>query len=171
MTSVSPFIFWVLSAVVLAGAYTVVRSDNIFHAGIALIGCFLGIAGLYITLGAAFVAGLQVLIYAGAIAVLLLFAFMLTHNIMHLSPDKVTFSPLSGGFAAGLVFILLSTVVIESYWKVDVVMSAVSLTGIARSFLTTYLIPFELVSVLLLAALMGAIVIARKEEGPREENE
>ncbi|MBI3929721.1 MAG: NADH-quinone oxidoreductase subunit J [Armatimonadetes bacterium] len=165
-------IFWLLAALVLVPAFFVVHSRNLFHAGIALITCFLGIAGIYVTLGAPFVAGMQVLIYAGAIAVILLFAFMLTHDLMHPLPGTVTFQRWPGLAASLALAMVLVGSAVSTPWRTSDsaagVAEASSIPGLGQAFLTNYLIPFELIALLLLVALVGAVVIARKEEAAPE---
>ena len=159
--------FYVLAGVVLASAWSVVRNVNLFHAGLSLIICFVGIAGLYINLHAPFLGAMQVLIYAGAIAVLLLFGFMLTHDLMSRKAERT--QHLAGiGASLTLVSVLIAAI-LEGHWypasgkSVDFGVEA-----LAKSYMTQYLLPFEVVALLLLSALVGALVIARKEEGGRE---
>ncbi len=173
MTDISPLAFYLLAAVVLVPAIFVVVTENLFHAGINLVACFIGVAGIYVTLSSSFVAGMQVIVYAGAIAVILLFAFMLTHNLMTPEPDSTAFQV---GPAAGVSILLACLflgVIENSGWAVGSVTEeklaqATSISGLGEQFLTIYLLPFELISLLLLVTLVGAIVIARKEEGSRE---
>jgi NADH:ubiquinone oxidoreductase subunit 6 (subunit J) len=169
MTQTSPIVFYLLAAYVLASGLGVVRQYNLFHAGISLISCFLGVAGIYITLGAPFLAGMQVLIYAGAISVVLLFAFMLTHDLMH---SKAQFFQPAPGLTTSLV---LGAVLIATTWNSPWLqgnpgaVAANDVRALGLSYMTTYFMPFQLVALLLLISLMGAVVIARKEEGPRSD--
>ncbi|MEW6277921.1 MAG: NADH-quinone oxidoreductase subunit J [Candidatus Eremiobacterota bacterium] len=163
----NPAAFYLLAGMVLAAALGVVHARNLFHSGISLITCFLGVAGLYVLLQAHFVAGLQVLIYAGAVAVILLFAFMLTHHIMSPEAGTLFTQPLTGPMAAAATGILLTAVAVVSPWYRGGGSSGGGIGRLGQELLTSYLLPFELVSVFLLAALVGAVVIARKEEGPR----
>ncbi|HXE72210.1 MAG TPA: NADH-quinone oxidoreductase subunit J [Candidatus Nitrosotenuis sp.] len=167
---VDPAAFWILSALTLLAAVAVVSTPNIFHAGIYLIFSFLGVAGLYVTLQATFVAGMQVLVYAGAIAVILLFGFMLTHNLMH--PELGTlFTQRWLGLALSALLLAASGAALALstfHTQPDAAEAArvVSLTGLGQALLGPYVLPFELVSVLILAALVGAVVVARKEARP-----
>ena len=169
MMEVSPLVFTLLSVVVLVPALFVVISDNLFHAGIALITCFLGVAGVYVTLAAPFVAGMQVLVYAGAIAVILLFAFMLTHDLMRPLAGSTAFQRIPAAvlccaIASGMMMLLAN-----SRWATDPdgsVAQATSIPQLGTEFLTRYVVPFELVSLLLLITLVGAVTVARKEEAP-----
>ena len=171
MTDVNPVFFYLLAAYVLASGWGVIRQSNLFHAGISLIGCFLGVAGIYITLGAPFLAGMQVLIYAGAIAVVLLFAFMLTHNLMH--AETKFFGPKAGLLATLLFGVMtIATVWYKQPWfqgQVSQVQNGTDVQQLGHLYMTYYLVPFQLIALLLLVTLMGAVVIARKEEGPRSD--
>lgn len=178
--SVSPLAFWLLAALALGAAVAVVASRNLFHAGVALFGSLLGVAGLYVTLQAHFLAGVQVLVYAGAIAVILLFAIMLTHRLMDPARGTLTTQPWAGLGAALLVGITTATVILNTSWSTDpdgargAGMDPAEVTRIARlgrSLLDPYVLPFELITVVVLAAMIGAIAVARplEEEPVREE--
>ena len=163
----SPFLFYFLAGVVLIPALAVVLSKNLFHAGLSLIVSFLGVAAIYTTLSAPFVAGMQVLVYAGAIAVLLLFAFMLTHDIMKPLQATSRGQQLSAALACALLLAAMGRVLVDSGWldlKLVDGSEGVSLPELGMAYLTRYLVPFELISILLLMTLIGAVVIARKEE-------
>ena len=163
----NPIIFYILAAGVLVTGWNVVHQKNLFHAGISLITCFLGVAGIYVTLNAPFLAAMQVLIYAGAIAVVLLFAFMLTHDLMHSKAQQ--FQPVAGLATA----ITLGTVLIGTIWgspwspALSTTPLGTDVEQLASGYMTSFFVPFQLIALLLLITLMGAVVIARKEEGPR----
>lgn len=158
--------FYMLAALVLFPALSVVLEKNLFHAGISLILCFLGVAGIYVTLHAPFVAGMQVLIYAGAIAVILLFAFMLTHDIMHVQQER--YQSVAGLLTAGLLAVMLTVTVGHSTWATPTVPPVeLGVKTLALHYMTVYFVPFQAIAVLLLITLVGAVVIARKEEEPR----
>lgn len=159
--------FYLLAGLVLSSAWAVVRNPNLFHAGLAMIVCFVGIAGLYVNLGAPFLGAMQVLIYAGAIAVLLLFAFMLTHDLMR--PHASRFQNAAGAATASAVAALLVGAILNTQWfPAQGQIDALTVHSLARNYMGRYLIPFEVVALLLLAALIGAVVIARKEESARD---
>lgn len=163
----SPILFYLIAGVVLIPALAVVLSKNLFHAGLSMIVSFLGIAAVYTTLSAPFVAGMQILVYAGAIAVLLLFAFMLTHDIMKPLQATSRGQQISAGLACALLLGGMVRVLAASGWlDLQLVESpdGVTLTEIGMAYLTRYLVPFEMISILLLMTLIGAVVIARKEE-------
>jgi NAD(P)H-quinone oxidoreductase subunit 6 len=158
--------FLLLTLLMLGSALGVVLFKNIVYSAFLLGGVFVGMAGLYILLNADFVATAQVLIYVGAVNVLILFAIMLVNK-------KEDFQPVSGALvrqiATALVcvglFALLSTMVLTTPWAISTVAPAgdASIVKIGLHFFSDYLLPFEIASVLLLVALVGAIVIARRE--------
>ena len=158
-------VFWLLSAVAIISGLMVVSLRNIFHCALFLIMCLFSIAGIYILLNAEFLAAAQVLIYVGAVAILIIFAVMLTTN---LASDKVRMTTRNAAvafvacamFAVGVVFLLLKTQV-WAYSSVPMMTDNVATVG--KFLMTEFMLPFEVVSVLLLAALIGAIVLARRE--------
>jgi len=162
--------FWVLTLVIIGAAVAVVLLRDIFRAALLLILCFFAVAGIYITLNADFLAAVQVLIYAGAIGILLIFAIMLTRNLKEGSPfSKLNIPAL---FIALLVLATIVGVVVSTDWTtVTEVPNAVTMpvdestTGyIAKALFDSnegFVLPFEIASVLLLAALIGAIVLVR----------
>ena len=162
----SPLLFWLIAGIVIIPAVAVVLSENLFHAGLSMIVSFLGIAAIYATLSAPFVAAMQVLVYAGAIAVILLFAFMLTHDIMQPQLPSSKFQQTASAVACFVLAAFMGRVAMSSHWETlsEQPAEGVPLAVLGKSFLTDYLVPFELVSLLLLMTLVGAIVIARKEE-------
>jgi NADH-quinone oxidoreductase subunit J len=160
--------FWLLSALTIGSALLVFISRNLLHAVLFLVLSFLGMAGLYVTLSADFIAVAQVLIYAGAISVLLVFAVMLTPFASRDNANSLFVLP---GVLIGLAF-----AAIVAFMSIDV--DWPQLTGNAlegRDFATTvqsigtallepYILAFEVASVLLLAALVGAILLVREDE-------
>ena len=165
----SPILFWLIAGIVVIPALAVVLSENLFHAGLSMIVSFLGIAAIYATLSAPFVAAMQVLVYAGAIAVILLFAFMLTHDIMQPQLPSSKFQQTASALVCIVLALFMGRVALSSNWGslTEQPVEGVPLEVLGQSFLTDYLVPFELVSLLLLMTLIGAIVIARKEEKDR----
>ncbi|MBM3457012.1 MAG: NADH-quinone oxidoreductase subunit J [Armatimonadetes bacterium] len=148
-------------------AFMVVTARNIVHAAVYLGASFVGVAGLYLLLSAPFLAAAQVLIYVGAITVLILFAIMLTAQRLmreprHALPARI----LSGVLSFGL-FVLLVWTAQRGPWKQvpedQRTPSGEYLNQLSGSLLGTYLLPFEIASVLLLAALVGAIILAKEE--------
>jgi NADH:ubiquinone oxidoreductase subunit 6 (subunit J) len=157
--------FYVLSGLTLASALYVVISRNLFHAGIALIMCFVGVAGIYVTLATPFMAAMQILIYAGAIAVVLLFGFMLTHDLMR--PQIQSYQRMAGFLTAlGLGLVLTVTAVLSPWFTLSSAAPENAIPLLAHGYMTTFAVPFQMIALLLLIALIGAVVVARKEEGP-----
>jgi NADH-quinone oxidoreductase subunit J len=158
-------VFLILSLVTLLPAVVVVTSRNIVRAALSLIPSFLGVTGLYILLQAEFVAGIQVLIYAGAITVIILFVIMLTQGGSGVRIRQVNEQvPLGAMAAAWLAFVML-VVLARTAWPVGPgVQPTYNVTAVGTAFLTDYLLIFEATGVVLLVSLIGAIVIARREE-------
>ena len=157
-------IFYFLAAFTLWAGAVVVLGKNIVRAAVALIFSFCGIAALFVMLEADFLAAVQVLIYVGGITILLLFAIMLTSRIsvqtVRVINDQVFLSALAGlGILAGLIYASLKG--IGPMTGPPTLPETTPFLG--RALLTTYVLPFEVVSILLLAAMVGAIVLARKE--------
>lgn len=159
--------FYLLSGLVLTSAWSVVRNENLFHAGLSLIMCFVGVAGIYVNLDAPFLGAMQVLIYAGAIAVLLLFGFMLTHDLMKVKQERTQHA--AGIAISVLMALVLVTTILNAQWHAPNANPVTfGVASLARRYMQQDLVSFEVVALLLLASLMGAVVIARKEEGSRE---
>lgn len=160
------FFFYFLAGVVIASALFTAFTRNLIHAAFSLLMTFLGLACLYLYLGADFVGLAQVLIYVGGILVLLLFGVMLTHD-----PSSVEQKD-TRQFWTGLLMVtalgaLLIAVVIQTPWPTlspgELPEATSNISAIAQQLLTTYLLPFEIASILLLVALIGAVVVARGE--------
>ncbi len=161
----SELVFYLLAIFTLIPAIFVVTSRNIFHAGLWLLPTLLGVAGFFLTLANEFLAAAQVLIYVGGIMVLLLFAILLTRRIS--DPEVSVHNRFEGWallFAGAIVALLISLTWRELGGKTALMHVPVGTTEqMGTALLGRYLLPFELVSVILLAAIIGAIVIARGE--------
>jgi NAD(P)H-quinone oxidoreductase subunit 6 len=157
--------FVILSALMLGTALGVVLLSNIVYSAFLLGGVFISMAGLYILLNADFVSAAQVLIYVGAVNVLILFAIMLVNKREDFQPRKnLWVARLSAAAVCAGLFALLSTVAVITPWQISTaVVPAGSLVPLAKHFFTDFLLPFELSSILLLIAMVGAIVLARRE--------
>lgn len=155
--------FFVVGAIALVGALIAVGRRNILHAALGLILSFMGVAGTYFVLEAEFLGVVQILIYVGAISVLILFAVMLTRGLMRGTASSHNSQWIAAAFIALVLFAILSMIAIGTKWNVVEGKVADNLIPkIGTELMTTYLLPFEAVSLLLLAALVGAIVIARE---------
>ncbi len=162
--SIATVIFYLIAAVTVISAAMVAFSRNIVYSAFSLLGTFAGVAGLYVFLGADFVAAVQVLIYVGGILVLILFAVMLTHRITDVQITNRAAGRLPALIVIGIFFFLLFQTIRETAWvnAPERVYSATT-AKIGDLFLQDYLLPFELASLVLLAALIGAVVLSRKE--------
>ena len=156
--------FYVLAVITLGAGVIVVTSPNIVHSAVALIPAFLGVTGLYVLLNAEFVAVIQVLIYAGAITVLILFVIMLTEGGTGLRVRQRNEQGVVGAAVAGAMAALLYAVVTRTAWGTGTgTLPAYTPGAIGQSFLGPNLLVFEGTSIVLLVSLIGAIIIARKE--------
>ncbi|MEB3200835.1 MAG: NADH-quinone oxidoreductase subunit J [Synechococcaceae cyanobacterium] len=158
--------FVVLAATVVLGGLGVVLLPNIVYSAFLLGGVFLAVAGLYLLLNASFVAAAQVLVYVGAVNVLILFAIMLVNKREDLSaiPSLGLRRFLSASVCAGLLLLLLR-VAFTTAWPLPgpEPVGEEATIRIGEHFFSDYLLPFEVASVLLLMAMIGAIVLARRD--------
>lgn len=161
---ISTAVFYLIAIITVGSAAVVAFSRNIIYSAFSLLGTFAGVAGLYVFLGADFVAAVQVLIYVGGILVLILFAVMLTHRITDVEITNRAAGRLPGLLVVAVFLVLLIQTIQETPWiKVKEVVHQPTTAKIGDLFLENYLLPFELASLVLLAAMIGAVVISRKE--------
>jgi NADH-quinone oxidoreductase subunit J len=162
--SLGPVLFYLLAVVTIGFAAVVAFSLNIVHSAFALVGSFAGVAGIYVALAADFLAIVQILLYIGGIVVLTLFAVMLTHRIADVRISNRTVGSVPALFIMAAAGISMGYAIVHTEWHAAVVSDPAPTTAsIGNAFLTTYGLPFELASVVLLAALVGAVVLSRKE--------
>ena len=143
---------------------------NIIHSAVAMMVCFGSLAGMYALLGAPIVAAAQVLIYLGAISVLILFAIMLTQAGDANLPSPFHRQVPLAILAALVVVGLIGWAVVQTDWGNATVVLAVALDDLAAALFTDYALPFEILSMLLLAAIIGAIYLARRPEDDEKVN-
>jgi NAD(P)H-quinone oxidoreductase subunit 6 len=158
--------FILLSFMTIGAALGVVLIPNVVYSAFLLGGVFISIAGLYLLLNADFVATAQVLIYVGAVNVLILFAIMLVNKRQDFVPmPKAWIRKTATGLVCAGLFALLSTMVLVTPWSFSTgtIAGNEAIVLIAKHFFTDFLLPFELASVLLLMALIGAVILARRE--------
>lgn len=158
-------IFLSISAITIGFGLVVAFSRNIMYAAFALLGVFTGVLGLYIMLSADFVAIIQLIVYIGGILVLILFAVMLTTKIGERKMTNRIMAPaaaLSGVLAIGLIFwrIIVANPFFKQLPEADVEPTT---SSIGNLLLKDYLLPFEIVSLLLVLVLVGSVVLARRE--------
>jgi NAD(P)H-quinone oxidoreductase subunit 6 len=160
----STAVFYLVAIITVGSALMVAFSRNILYSAFSLLGTFAGVAGIYVFLGADFVAAVQLLIYVGGILVLLLFAVMLTHRITDVEITNRAAGRIPALIVTGVFIYLLVQTVRETPWvKAKEIIYQPTTAKIGDLFLDSYLLPFELASLVLLAALIGAVVISRKE--------
>jgi NADH:ubiquinone oxidoreductase subunit 6 (subunit J) len=158
--------FYLFAFVTLASASVVVFSKNILYSGFSLLFTFFGVAGLYVLLTADFIAITQVMIYVGGILVLVLFGIMLTTKVISVDMRTGTFQTLP----AVLVVAALAGTLVGIFWTTDWTISPNAVgfektaPKIGEMLLSSYLLPFEVASIVLLVALVGAAMIARREK-------
>tara|TARA_Y100000589_G_scaffold321823_1_gene353800 strand:+ start:297 stop:896 length:600 start_codon:yes stop_codon:yes gene_type:complete len=159
--------FTVLSLVIIIGALGVVLLENIVYSAFLLGGVFMSVAGLYLLLNASFVAAAQVLVYVGAINVLILFAIMLVNKKEDLKPIKYLNSrKIISSTICMTLLLLLIRVDLSKVWNIanpNLSIGEDSTVRIGEHLFSDYLLPFEVASVLLLMAMIGAIVLARRD--------
>jgi NAD(P)H-quinone oxidoreductase subunit 6 len=161
---ISTAVFYLIAIITVGSAAVVAFSRNIIYSAFSLLGTFAGVAGLYVFLGADFVAGVQVLIYVGGILVLILFAVMLTHRITDVEITNRAAGRVPGLLIVGVFLVILIQTIRETPWvRVKEVAHQPTTAKIGDLFLENYLLPFELASLVLLAAMIGAVVLCRKE--------
>jgi len=161
--SASDILFLIVAVVTVGSAAIVVLSRSLIYSAFSLLFTFFGVAIIYVYLGADFLAATQVLIYVGGILVLLLFGVMLTHRLYSLNLKTETFQVIPGFLIAFAVFISLALVSTRTKWHVVADKPLAPTTDmIGTLFLIEYLLPFEIASILLLVALIGAAMLVRR---------
>jgi NADH-quinone oxidoreductase subunit J len=156
--------FWIMAVVAVVSALAVVFHRNVFRAALALVLCFITVAGIYITLSADFLAAVQILVYVGAISVLIILAIMMTREVQKGSPVNKMQIP-AAVVALVLLGIMVYTVT-STPWKVaaEAPLSPTTVPLATRLFSENgFILPVEIGAVLLLAAILGAIVITREK--------
>jgi NADH-quinone oxidoreductase subunit J len=162
--SITLAVFYLLAGLTVVSALGVAFANSIIYSAFALMGALLGTAALFVLLGADFLGVVQLLVYVGGILVLTLFAVMLTHRISEVNVSNRAVGRLPAAILVGIAFGWMVHVARGATW-VEKEPGALTPTtyGIGHAFLTDYVLPFEIASLVLLAALIGAIVVSRKE--------
>ena len=162
---------YAVMAVILVFALGVVTLRNLFHCALCLAAALIGTAVLYVVLQAEYLAAIQVLLYVGAVVTLVIFAIMLTEHLAGKTVRQNNSQSLPA--IAGLLgFVsLLTVLILKTPWPVTptALSAKVSVMGLGKALMGTYVFPFEVISIVLIAALIGTVVIAKKdaEEKPR----
>ncbi len=156
-------IFYLFAAVTVISAFFVVTTRNIVHSAFFLLFTFFGVAGIYVLLGADFVAIVQLIVYVGGILILLIFGVMLTNKITNVQIKTGTMQMLPAAIGVGLFAGLLLSTVVNTNWKIIPRTVPLPDAGtIGTVLLSEYVIVFELLGIILLIALLGAASIARR---------
>lgn len=176
-------IFFILTAIILTSAIAVVTLRNLFHAALALMASFLGVAGIYVLLEAGFLGMAQLLVYIGAISILIIFAVMMTRRMMQTQETPYNAQVIAALIGTLIAMVILFAVIsrlypltpsvdtlLSSAPQVDPAMMESSVARLGRAFVSAdaYVLPFEIASVLLLAALVGSIFIAWPRSGEED---
>jgi NADH:ubiquinone oxidoreductase subunit 6 (subunit J) len=158
-------LLWVLAAVLIGSALLVVTMRDIIRCGLAMIVCFLALAGIYTLMGVPLLGAAQVIVYIGAISVLILFAIMLTQTKD--APSRLVFQTQAGpaSVLAVVVAIVIALGASATDWNEIAHRTRLGTTVMSRVLFEQFVFPFEIVSVLLLAAVIGGVFLAKREPG------
>jgi NADH:ubiquinone oxidoreductase subunit 6 (subunit J) len=158
-------LFWLFAAVMIGSAFLVVTMRDIIRCGLAMIVCFLALAGIYTLMGVPLLGAAQVIVYIGAISVLILFAIMLTQTKD--APSRLVFQTQAGpaSILAVVVAIVIALGVSATDWNEVARRTRLGTTVMSRVLFEQFVFPFEIVSVLLLAAVIGGVFLAKREPG------
>jgi NADH-quinone oxidoreductase subunit J len=158
-------LFWILAAVMLGAAFLVVTLKDIIRCGLAMIVSFMALAGIYVLMGAPLLGAAQVIVYIGAISVLVLFAIMLTQTKD--APSRLVFQTqaVPAAIAAVIVAVLIALAVAATDWGELTERVRLATSKMSLVLFNQFIFPFEIVSVLLLAAVIGGVFLAKREPG------
>jgi len=163
--SIYDFIFYLFALLTVVSALMVVTSDNIVRSAFYLLATFFGVSGLYVLLGADFVAVTQIMVYIGGILILLLFGVMLTSNITHVEIKKGMKNIIPAIVGIGILLGALVSMMYDTNWKTapGEIPQTTSIE-LGKLLITDYVLVFELLGILLLIALIGAASMARRDK-------
>jgi NADH:ubiquinone oxidoreductase subunit 6 (subunit J) len=158
-------LFWILAAVMIGSGLLVVTMRDIIRCGLAMIVCFLALGGIYVLMGAPLIGAAQVIVYVGAISVLILFAIMLTQTKD--APARLVFQTQAGPAAilSVILAVVIALVVAATDWGAVSQRVRIATDAMSRILFDEFVLPFEIVSVLLLAAVIGGVFLAKREPG------
>lgn len=155
--------FWLIILLTVFSALIVVGSSHLIYSAVALLFTFVGVAGLYIFLWADFIGVVQIVIYVGGILILVIFGIMLTNKITSVRISHTSVQRGTGAVAVMVLFILLVTMILKTPWlEIAALEPDQTVASIGKMLMIDYLLPFEITSVLLLGALIGAAMLARR---------
>lgn len=158
-------LFWIFAAVMIGSGLLVVTMRDIIRCGLAMIVCFGALAGIYALIGAPLLGAAQVIVYIGAISVLILFAIMLTQTKD--APARLVFQTQAGwaAIASIVIAVVIALAISVTDWGATAERVRVATDEMSRVLFSDYVFPFEIVSVLLLAAVIGGVYLAKREPG------
>ncbi len=159
-SGIGAVVFYALMALTIAGGAIVAFSRNIVRSAFALLATFMGVAGMYAMLSADFVAIVQLMVYVGGILILILFAVMLTSHISEVSVSNKSMGVFSSAVMAFAIACILIYTAVTVAWPGHITPAQPTTAGIGNALLSDYVLPFELISVLLFAALLGGVTLA-----------
>lgn len=163
--SIYDFIFYLFATLTIVSALMVVSSDNIVRSAFYLLATFFGVSGIYVLLGADFVAVTQIMVYIGGILILLLFGVMLTSNITNVEIKKGTAKILPAVIGIGILLGAVVSIMTRTKWKLQLTeIPQTTSFELGKLLITDYVLIFELLGILLLIALIGAASMARREQ-------
>jgi NADH-quinone oxidoreductase subunit J len=165
--NITQILFWFLSVIALFSALMVITSKNPVHSVLWLIVTFFSISGHYILLNAQFLAIVNIIVYAGAIMVLFLFVIMLMNLNKETEPQKNRWLKMAGAIAGGSLLLVMVAALKDTDIKQQQALvnegSIGLIKNLGKELFTTYVVPFEISSILFLSAMVGAVVIGKKE--------
>ena len=158
-------LFWLFAAVMIGSAFLVVTMRDIIRCGLAMIVCFGSLAGIYAIIGAPLLAAAQVIVYIGAISVLILFAIMLTQTKD--APSRLVFQTqaVPAAIASIVIAVVISLAIGATDWGEAAKRARLTAEALSSVLFNSFVLPFEIVSVLLLAAVIGGVYLAKREPG------
>ncbi len=158
-------LFWIFASIMLGAGLLVVTMKDIIRCGLAMIVCFGALAGIYVLIGAPLIGAAQVIVYIGAISVLILFAIMLTQTKD--APARLVFQTQAGAaaIASVIIAVLIALAVSATDWGGVSERVRIATSDLSKVLFSDYVFPFEIVSVLLLAAVIGGVYLAKREPG------
>jgi NADH:ubiquinone oxidoreductase subunit 6 (subunit J) len=158
-------LFWIFASIMLGAGLLVVTMKDIIRCGLAMIVCFGALAGIYVLIGAPLIGAAQVIVYIGAISVLILFAIMLTQTKD--APARLVFQTQAGAaaIASVVIAVLIALAVSATDWGGVSERVRIATSDLSKVLFSDFVFPFEIVSVLLLAAVIGGVYLAKREPG------
>ena len=158
-------LLWIFAAVMIGSGLLVVTMRDIIRCGLAMIVCFGALAGIYVILGSPLLAAAQVIVYIGAISVLILFAIMLTQTKD--APSRLVFQTqaVPAAFASIVIAVVVALAIAATDWDEAAERVRVTTDNLSTVLFNEFVLPFEIISVLLLAAVIGGVFLAKREPG------